>query len=104
MLILLTGPTGSGKTSLALLAARRHQWRVIPTFSTREPRVGQLETKRHVCRSQMTMMLSGPHHFRSFRYEGHQYATPLDEVKGAARDPLGVAIMDWVHPHPEDLS
>ena len=105
MLVILTGPTGSGKTSVALATQHRHGWNLIKTLTTRPPRpCSTPDTKEHVTRAAMAKLLSDPAQFREFRYEGHEYATPLLETQSAARSLEHVSIIDWVHPHPEDLT
>jgi guanylate kinase len=101
MLVILTGPTGSGKTALALLAARRRDWRILETLTTRPRRT--LDTKRHVDQATMDAALASGDH-RTFSYDGFQYATPLTPVHEAANTVDFVALVDWVHPHPEDLT
>jgi guanylate kinase len=100
VLVITTGPTGSGKTSLALALAAGPGWEIIPTLTTRPERPS--DTKAHIDESAMDAL--DPRDFRFFTYDGHRYATPIDSVIKAARKREQTAIVDWVHPHPEDIS
>jgi guanylate kinase len=105
MLIIITGPTGSGKSSLVVSAQSVHGWQLIKTLTTRPLRSHNgSDTKEQIPPTKMTTLLSVPAEFRSFCYEGYEYATPLVEAQKAARCRNPISIIDWVHPHPEDLS
>jgi guanylate kinase len=104
MLVILTGPTGSGKTSVVLTAAHLFGWNVIRTLTTRPERPGHTDTKATISHHLMDDCLASPSTFRFFHYEQHIYATPIAAVIQAARCTTPVSVIDWVHPHPEDLS
>ncbi len=104
MLIVLTGPTCSGKTTLALRSAELYGWTLIPVLTTRPPRADDPDTKRHVSEVSLTRAIRQPDLFRAFEYGQHLYATPILPCRRAAENLVHTWIIDWVHPHPEDLA
>jgi len=104
MLVIVTGPTGSGKTSVVLQLEQMYRWCVIKTQTTRPPRHGARDTKLAVGPSLRDSIARSRSDFRVYDYEGHIYATPMRLVTSAARTLTPVSVIDWVHPHPEDLS
>jgi hypothetical protein len=53
----------------------------------------------------MAEVINRPDDYRSTTYRGYRYATPLRPCREAARVTHSAhAIIDWVHPHPEEVA
>lgn len=106
MLILLTGPSGAGKTSV-ILAGHSHQlWDVVPTWTTR-PRRETLaaDSKVSISVQAASKLTVQSQDYISSEYLGFSYINKRDDLsQAAACDSRFVSIVDWVHPYPVNLS
>lgn len=81
-LITITGPSGSGKDTVARMLSEMSGWPVLCSYTTRPKRDGEEDGREHFfvkeCNVPQSEMLAYT------KYGGYEYWTCVDQIKGSA--------------------
>jgi guanylate kinase len=110
MLVVVSGPSGVGKSTIVAALARRHP-QVVPivTATTRPLRPGEIDGVHYhfMSTEEFERLRASNGLLESAQVHGHWYGTPLDQIRGILRagrdailtiDPQGARAVRWLVP------
>lgn len=103
MLMLLTGPSGGGKTTTIRAGRTLCDWLVIETFTTRPARC-DFDSKTQIDEAEWENFQSNPDNYLVINYCDYLYINRLSDLRHAAQEAVSdTYVVDWVHKYPTPL-
>lgn len=94
MLVLLYGVSCVGKTSVIRKLQSKYNWKIIPTYMTREERTGEFE-KKQIAAPELNKLEQGGFFLCVNHLPSGSYGTPIKEVEEAVTSKEEIWCLDF---------